>query len=611
MTTKSRNLTYRRIHSIRRVVERLDRQIAMMQAQDKRLSKYRIRTFIVGLALIFLPMPTIKWVLACGVGILFVYWVVRHHQLHLRMKCYRIWRHIKKTNLARVKVKWIDIPTASVLETKDGGVLEKDLNLVGERSIHHLIDISISELGSRRLAAWLTCREPDIDTSRRRQGMVRELAELSHFRERLLLNFHLVSKNRMDSEKMTQWLNVPFPQWNIPAAILISILLLVLTSGLFVISDILPIPSLWMIAYGLYLVLFFSGVSRLTPILNAAQWLDDELSVFKRVLLFLEEYPLGNSSQLSKILRPFKTPGKKPTRKMRSLKLVAACIGLRNNPIMTFLLNMLFPWDLLCAKWTLRQREKLKIDFPQWLDALSKLEALNSLANYAYINPGYCYPNFSDSFSHPSTVFNAKALGHPLIDPESNVLNDFAIEKIGDITLITGSNMAGKSTFLKTVGLNLVIAYCGGPVCASSFNTCFFKIRTCIKVDDSLADGVSSFYAEVKQLRRILEQINESKQMPVIYFIDEILRGTNNRERLIGSTALVRSLLQTDSVGLISTHDLELTSLSDEYQSISNYHFAETIRDDQMLFFYKLRRGPCPTTNALHIMRNEGLPIPP
>jgi DNA mismatch repair ATPase MutS len=169
--------------------------------------------------------------------------------------------------------------------------------------------------------------------------------------------------------------------------------------------------------------------------------------------------------------------------------------------------------------------------------------------------------------------------------------------------------MAGKSTFLKTVGINLILAYAGGPVNADVFAARFFRIHTCIDVGDSLSDGVSSFYAEVKRLRKILDQIGQPNPIPVLFFIDEILRGTNNRERLIGSAALIRSLSQTHSAGLITTHDLELTSLQAEYDGIFNYHFSETLRDGKMLFLYKLQDGPCPTTNALEIMRIEGLPI--
>jgi DNA mismatch repair ATPase MutS len=201
------------------------------------------------------------------------------------------------------------------------------------------------------------------------------------------------------------------------------------------------------------------------------------------------------------------------------------------------------------------------------------------------------------------------ALGHPLIDPENKVTNHYSLGKIGDITLITGSNMAGKSTFLKTVGINLILAYAGGPVNADAFATRFFRIHTCINVGDSLSDGVSSFYAEVKRLKEILDQIGQPNPTPVLFFIDEILRGTNNRERLIGSTALIRSLSQTRSAGLITTHDLELTSLRAEYDGIFNYHFTETLRDGKMYFLYQLQDGPCPTTNALEIMRLEGLPI--
>ncbi len=189
------------------------------------------------------------------------------------------------------------------------------------------------------------------------------------------------------------------------------------------------------------------------------------------------------------------------------------------------------------------------------------------------------------------------------------VVNDFSILKQGEIDIITGSNMSGKSTFLRTVGINLCLAYAGGPVNASLFQTSLFRIFTCIRINDSVTEGYSYFYAEVKRLRTLLTEVESDNSMPIFFLIDEIFKGTNNRERRIGSESYISALVGKKCLGLISTHDLELVTLEENLPDIRNYHFKEDVLDGQMVFDYQLREGPCPTTNALKIMQMEGLPI--
>jgi DNA mismatch repair ATPase MutS len=241
-----------------------------------------------------------------------------------------------------------------------------------------------------------------------------------------------------------------------------------------------------------------------------------------------------------------------------------------------------------------------------------ELEALGSLANLAYLNPGYTFPQvLSEEDTAPSSaVFEAQALGHPLISDEEKVCNDFAIEALGQVTVITGSNMAGKSVFLKTVGVNLALAYAGGPVNARCLKTVLFRTFTCMGISDSVTDGISYFYAEVKRLRALLAALERDHALPLLFCIDEIFRGTNNRERLIGSRAYVRALAGKSGVGFIATHDLELAKLAGQVPQVVNYHFRDHVAGGRMAFDYTMRPGPCPTTNALKIMQLEGLPVP-
>ncbi|MEL6272338.1 MAG: MutS family DNA mismatch repair protein, partial [Chloroflexota bacterium] len=254
--------------------------------------------------------------------------------------------------------------------------------------------------------------------------------------------------------------------------------------------------------------------------------------------------------------------------------------------------------------------ETLKTDLqqqlPQWLDIWHEVEALSSLATLAYLNPSATVPTVDESVSE---VFHAVEIGHPLIEDENRVTNSFTFRQVGENVIITGSNMSGKSSFLRTLGVNLSLAYAGGRVFAERMDTTIFRLYTSIRVTDSLDDGISYFYAEVRRLKGLLEAIKVEDAPPVFFLIDEIFRGTNNRERLIGSRSYIRALENSNCVGLVATHDLELVQLADGDPLIRNFHFREDVLDGRMVFDYTLREGPSPTTNALRIMRMEGLPV--
>ncbi len=271
---------------------------------------------------------------------------------------------------------------------------------------------------------------------------------------------------------------------------------------------------------------------------------------------------------------------------------------------------MLVPWDFYFAHRFNQYKSQVASHLPVWLDVWFELEALNSLANFAYLNPNYVLPQILVAeHAHQCQLFSTTALGHPLIPEDKKVTNDFSISRLGEIDLITGSNMSGKSTFLRTVGINLCLAFAGGPVNASSFSTSLFRLFTCIKISDSVTENYSYFYAEVRRLKALLSAVDASNPLPLFFLIDEIFKGTNNRERRLGSEAYISALAGRNCLGIITTHDLDLVKLADKLPQLKNYHFKEDIIDGRMVFDYLLRPGPSPTTNALKIMQLEGLPV--
>ena len=279
---------------------------------------------------------------------------------------------------------------------------------------------------------------------------------------------------------------------------------------------------------------------------------------------------------------------------------------------MGLLLNLLSPWDFWTAWLAARQRQRMATLLPIWLDAFHELEALIALGEFSALHPEFAFPKLMpvECADRPNPVFAARGLGHPLLPSDRKVCNDLQIEALGELLIITGSNMAGKSTFLRTVGVNLCLAYAGGPVNATVMRTVPFRLYTCIWIGDSLGDGFSYFYAVVKRLKGLLEALQpDSSGLPLLYLVDEIFRGTNNRERLIGSHAYVKALIGASGVGLIATHDLDLATLTEGFPQARNVHFSDDVAGGKLIFDYRLRPGPSPTTNALKIMAIEGLPV--
>jgi DNA mismatch repair ATPase MutS len=296
-----------------------------------------------------------------------------------------------------------------------------------------------------------------------------------------------------------------------------------------------------------------------------------------------------------------------PSTRLKKINRVITTLSFRNNPVVWNLAVIIFPLDYYLAYLIESYKEQVKKLLPEWLEVRNKLEVFISLANYAYLNPDNSYPELLDG--NNQIHFKAEQLGHPLIPFDQKKTNNFELHSNGNISIITGSNMSGKSTFLRTIGINVCLAYAGAPVDAKYMSIGMMKLFTCIKVSDSIVDGISYFYAEVQRLKQLILLLEKENKYPVLFLIDEIFKGTNNRERLIGSRSMIKSLLNKKGAGLISTHDLELIHLADENAAIKNYHFKEDISEGKMIFDYTLREGPCPSTNALEIMRINGLPV--
>ena len=609
-------------------LEQLDRQIARLRRRGERLNiisrKYwtaRRIIFVSGalLALAFCNFAgsTPAWFVAALLAILFSVVTIFHTRVRDSITRNSLLIEIKQVQIARINLDWDRIPATLSEPPIAGHPFESDLDITGERSLHRLIDSAVTEEGSQRLKSWLLNTRPDAALIEHRQRLVRELKDHSVFRDKLQL---LSAFARITTTGPTHSQSVP-THWNSKIlvdwiehsgskkSILPTLIVLTILAVLNLICVWLwlyeLIPRIWPLVFLIYVGASLLSQSKIATAWGELQDLEKTLTHFKAVFGYLESRCYQNTPGLAEICSPFGEEGKQPSVEIRKLGRLAAALGVRTNPLLALLFNVLVPWDFYFSYRLELVKKEIAHLLPRWLDAWHELESLNSLANFAYLNPGYVFPEHTTSTDHLA----ARSLGHPLLKPDSKVCNDFELNHDQRIVILTGSNMAGKSTFLRTVGLNLALAYAGAPVNATSMRTSLFRLFTCIKVSDSVQDGLSYFYAEVKRLQALLAATGADDELPVLFLIDEIFRGTNSRERLIGSRSYIRELSERRTMGLVATHDLELIKLADEIKGVTNSHFREEVYDSRMVFDYRLRTGPCPTTNALKIMRLEGLPV--
>lgn len=380
----------------------------------------------------------------------------------------------------------------------------------------------------------------------------------------------------------------------------------------------------------IYALFPLAGAALYKPLVDLGNRLRRQTRTLQKVLEHMKQV------QTLPGFDPFSCLGEHASRRIARLCVCLDLLTLRGNPVLWLALHLIIPFDaILCLALTFQVRNVVP-RLQAWWEETIDFDFLCALARMKQENPTFQFvrAESSASLSQPSEKAHHKSeqrsaqqspqhsvmheigqtlelvdMGHPLIPAATRVCNTVSLSPLRPLVLLTGSNMAGKSTFLRTLGLNMVLHNLGAPVCAAGFVAKPHRILCAIRVDDSLSDGTSYFYAEVKRLKLILESLT-STDIPALFLVDEIFRGTNNRERFLGSWHMLHAFLGTGTFGVVSTHDLALTELEAKDQRLRNMHFREHVQAGRLIFDFLLREGPCPTTNALHIMRTEGLPIP-
>ena len=604
-----------RERSLARVIGRLERLLARGTTSSAAFTRWRFVLFVTGL-LCTITLYKMDWYqtgngsLIAFVG-LFLVVASYHNRLEQRIHRLRLWKQIKLQHRARLLLHWDDIPLR-VSSAPAHHPYAKDLDLVGAHSLLHLIDTTLSSNGRARLEGWLLEQPPSVDQWTARRRLIREFATQSLFRDRLVLEAQLIGEQEINGRRLEAVLQHHVGIPHLTAILTIQALLALTTIGLGLGALLGSLPSYWLWSFALYALIYLQ-TDQGEELLEHAIGLHHELEKFGAVLGFVERYARRGGSALEAVWTPLLSNAANPPKLVRRAARTLHAISVKAHPLVHLLVNALCPWDLWWMRQLLQIQKHVGAVLPTWLDRLAEVEAAAALATFADLHPAYAWPTPQSTPSAGNGTgaeITAVGLGHPLIPAARRVTNEFRLCGIGHMQLITGSNMSGKSTFLRTVGINACLAQAGGPVCASRFEWTWSRVACCIRVDDSLEAGLSFFYAEVKRLKSILDATHNRMAPPVFFLIDEIFKGTNNRERLIGSRAFIQSLATGNGFGLVTTHDLELTDLDKTVPHLTNSHFRETVVAGTLEFDYKLRPGPCPTTNALRIMELEGLPIP-
>lgn len=475
-----------------------------------------------------------------------------------------------------------------------------DLDIFGKHSLYRLLNRTRTDEGSRRLAHWLT-QPAALDELLMRQEAVQEFKPKSDWRQSweatALLHEHASQQvgalRTWAKETMSESLQKSLNWRWFP--------IVTVTLGVLALLNFLPGWPFWLgiIGQGIILKRYNSGIQSLT---NRTTDLGLTLVAYADLLELANDAPFQ-----SRWWQLRQSVIKKAPAAIRTVGQWFARLDYRLHPFFLILVGVPFLWDLHCLAALEKWKKNHGADLAAWLDALADTEALNSLAGLAFAQPTYFMPQVA---WEDTIRIEATQLGHPLIPADARVSNDFSLVGTGHTMLVTGSNMSGKSTFLRTVGLNLVLAQTGTVVCANCLACAPVQVFSSMRTQDSLVENTSSFYAELKRLRQLLEMAGSSDfTLPVFYLLDEILKGTNSADRHRGAEALIRQLHPLPASGMVSTHDLELGEWGATQPFVENFHFRSDVQDGQLHFDYTLHEGICQSFNASELMRMMGIAV--
>lgn len=606
----SANCSFDRSAALREYAKRLElrRQALDRRArEDGRIAVARLAVVVAGIAVTVGAYRS--GAVSPAVGFLFpplfLALVVLHERvLQAKARAARAVRHVER-GLARVEDRWRGTGTGGERFADESHPFAADLDLFGPGSIFELLCTARTREGEARLASYLT-HAATSEVVRARQIAVRELAPQLDLREDVDVLAEHVAAHGDDTALLT-WAakDAALPSWVLPAA------------GALVAGS---VSTLALAAGGLVDPLVAAGVltgqsafaalvrRRAAAALAGVDGAVEELKVLAGLLFRIEEAAF-QAPLLASLQRRLRTDGEPPSRVVA--RLIAHVERLHQQQNQFFLpIAALLLWRTVHAALIARWRVWAGPRLADWIDAVAEIEALLALSAYAWEHPDDAEPEILDEAVPGAVVLVGEALGHPLL-AGGGVRNDLSLGGAHpQLLVVSGSNMSGKSTFLRTVGVNVVLALAGGRVRARRLSLSPMALGCTLRVQDSLEKGASRFYAEILRLKTIMGLAADGPNRPLLFLLDELLAGTNSRDRQVGGAAILRGLVERGAVGLASTHDLALAAVADGLgDRAKNVHFEDVLDGQRVAFDYRLRDGVVERSNALALMRAVGLDV--
>ena len=578
--------------------------LSELESADSRFATSRGLVFLVGLVLAWFAFVEAsfppEW-LFLPVGI-FVALVTGHARIAGRIERAKRAIEFYDRGLDRLEDRWIGVGPSGDRYKNAEHPYSGDLDIFGEGSLFQLLCDVRTRLGEDALAKWLSeCAEPNVICER--QASVQELRDQLDFREELAL-LDAEVHDELDQNQLARWVQEeprPISRKQRTVAIILGFLA--------------PFTlAAWMMGYGLspFLIIvlieiaFYGVVLReIRHIGRAADEASAGLAILVQVLEHLEEQQF-QSPLLMRLRASLDTEGHPPSwqiGKLRNLiQTLNNCMQNQFYAPIAFLLGLPVHAVHRVEKW----RSRIGPHIAEWLDAVGQIEAVSSISRHAFEQPNDPFPEIVDASQGP--CFVAEDVGHPLIPLKDCVRNDVRIDSEQSLILVSGSNMSGKSTLMRTIGINAVLALSGAPVQAKSLKVSPLQIGTAMRVNDSLQHGASLFYQVISRIKSVVELAGGSP--PLLFLLDEILQGTNSHDRRVGAEGIIHQLVNQGAIGLVTTHDLALTQIVDSLDGQAiNIHFEDHLVNGRMYFDYRIRPGVVEKSNALELMRMIGLAV--
>ncbi|MEO5582237.1 MAG: hypothetical protein ABIR66_06070 [Saprospiraceae bacterium] len=480
--------------------------------------------------------------------------------------------------------------------------MTQDLDVFGFGSLYQYMHRTRSAQGSDRFAQSLV-HSFNNDQILGRQDAIRELTPMIEWRQLLMARQMEKPVSHETQKTLHDWFEDPRFKSLSHTWHWIAIIFPLITISITILYILDKMPGNVYVFFGLILFGFLGFIGNIAnrwfkPLKHIKSELDTLLPCIQTIESQAFHSAWINANK-SKIILPTKA-----SVSIAELNKIINLFDYRHNPIVFIPLNFFSCWDLQQIIALNRWKQQFKGNIDLWFECLSEMESLSSYATAAFNHPSWTYPLITDDWF----TFESKSLAHPLLSAEKAITNDFSLMDPNRMALITGSNMAGKSTFLRSIGSNIILAGAGAPVHAQYFKISPGMVLTSMRISDNLQEETSTFYAELKKIKIIVDEVN-AKQ-PVIILIDEMLRGTNMEDRHIGSHGLVKQLIDHHAVGVIASHDTTLSSFKDQCPAIvQTYYFDSILENDEIKFDYKLKPGVCTSANASYLMKKMGIEI--